>query len=296
MSREVINIRGITIQEMVKSVPHFTGLLLGSRGAGKSVMVHDIMYNIRFIGRAQVFSQQEINNDFFKVFVGDLFIFDEISEELIYNFWVAQSNLIRLAKQKYEQTKKETGVGKKTNVSILLVFDDCQSTANKWSKYPVIKQIFLEGRHRKITFLMTMQYVVGMDPTLRSNFDYVFIFHAAGRTTQEKIYKEYGGVFDNFMEFRDAMNSLCTDRSCMIVKIRSDGTTSVNEKVFHYRAHTNIPPFSFGCKTFKKYFDENYDKDWQDRDYISMNMFSKGKDKGKGKINDKNNRPVIVKN
>ena len=38
-----------------------------------------------------------------------------------------------------------------------------------------IRGIFMNGRHWRITFMLTMQYCMDLPPDLRTNIDFVFI-------------------------------------------------------------------------------------------------------------------------
>ena len=49
------------------------------------------------------------------------------------------------------------------------------SSKHLWLKDPSVLSIFNEGRHYQLTFILAMQYSLGIQPELRSNFDYVFL-------------------------------------------------------------------------------------------------------------------------
>ena len=55
-----------------------------------------------------------------------------------------------------------------------LILDDCLYD-NTWSKDKWMRSVFMNGRHYKLLFLLTMQYALGVPPNLRTNIDYVFI-------------------------------------------------------------------------------------------------------------------------
>ena len=55
------------------------------------------------------------------------------------------------------------------------VMDDCMSSKNEWLKDPKMLSIFNEGRHFQITFLLSMQFSLGIQPELRSNFNFIII-------------------------------------------------------------------------------------------------------------------------
>lgn len=55
------------------------------------------------------------------------------------------------------------------NPNFLLILDDCAYNANIWSKYSEIKEIFMNGRHHKITFMISFQDDKLLDSGLRKN-------------------------------------------------------------------------------------------------------------------------------
>jgi hypothetical protein len=55
------------------------------------------------------------------------------------------------------------------NPNFLLILDDCAYNANIWSKYTEIKEIFMNGRHHKITFMISFQDDKLLDSGLRKN-------------------------------------------------------------------------------------------------------------------------------
>lgn len=55
------------------------------------------------------------------------------------------------------------------NPNILLLFDDCAAQSNIWSKSPIMKELFFNGRHNYITQIYTLQNDKSIPPFLRSN-------------------------------------------------------------------------------------------------------------------------------
>lgn len=55
------------------------------------------------------------------------------------------------------------------NPNFLLILDDCAYNANVWAKFNEIKEIFMNGRHHKITFMISFQDDKLLDSGLRKN-------------------------------------------------------------------------------------------------------------------------------
>lgn len=85
----------------------------------------------------------------------------------------------------------------KINPYISVILDDCLYDSS-WTKDKGIRSIFMNGRHHKILFLVTMQYPLGITPTLRSNVDYVFILRENIVSNRKRIYENYAGMFPSF--------------------------------------------------------------------------------------------------
>ena len=49
------------------------------------------------------------------------------------------------------------------------------SSKGSWIKDPNILELFFNGRHHHISFILTMQFSLGIPPEMRSNFDYIFL-------------------------------------------------------------------------------------------------------------------------
>ena len=75
-----------------------------------------------------------------------------------------------------DDNKKRSAAGKKMKDDrVLLLMDDCMSSKGKWLKDDQILELFFNGRHHHISFILTMQFSLGIPPELRSNFDYIFL-------------------------------------------------------------------------------------------------------------------------
>jgi ABC-type dipeptide/oligopeptide/nickel transport system ATPase component len=78
------------------------------------------------------------------------------------------------------------------NVNILLIFDDCAATAKDWGKSEIIKKIFYQGRHYKITTIISLQGDKELIPVIRQNAFTVFF------TTLQCATGFFGSTSNNF--------------------------------------------------------------------------------------------------
>ena len=136
------------------------------------------------------------------------------------------------------------------------------SSKHLWLKDPSVLAVFNEGRHYQLTFILTMQYCLGIQPELRSNFDFIFMLGEDFVNNRKKLYEHYAGMFPSRDVFEQVFLQVTNNYGCMVIDNRLR-TTDIKKKVFWYKAKPR-KKFSIGSKKFnrfhKKYFDKNHDK------------------------------------
>ena len=143
---------------------------IAARNRGKSVCIKDILSYHTNIPIGMVISPTEHANSYFQHFIPKLLIHDEYSPELI-NKYVQRQQKISGKYKKELETNGFSSVDPRS----FLVMDDAMYDKS-WVNDANIRKIFMNGRHYKILFLLTMQFPMGISPALRTNIDYVFIF------------------------------------------------------------------------------------------------------------------------
>jgi hypothetical protein len=241
-------------------LPNATILLLGRRRSGKSFLARDIFYYHRDIPRGIVFSGTENANPFFGDFIPDTFIHSEYSPDLIDTVLANQGLKIRKAR---EQGVKD---GLLESNRFFIVLDDMLADASSWKKEKTIQEIFFNGRHFNIFFILTMQYPLGIPPALRSNIDYVFIFNEPSIKNRKKIYEDYVSVIPSFDVFNNILDFCTQNHECLVVK--TTGTsTDMKDQVFWYKA-TEHEDFKVGHPKLWEYHNSRYNsKHKNERDH-----------------------------
>ncbi len=110
--------------------------------------------------------------------------------------------------------------------------DDCFSQF----KDPKFKELMLNGRHYHLWTILTLQFPVSINPSIRSNMDYVVLFADENEQNQRRLYEKYGGVFPTFELFQQAFIEMTScEYGCMVI---NNGTFSKNVRdiVFWYKA------------------------------------------------------------
>ena len=216
-------------------------IFIGKRGSGKSCLVTDILYHKRQIPVGVVMSATEEGNHHYKGFVPDLFIYNDYNKEVIERVLERQKRIIN------------SGTTKKSSSFILL--DDCMYD-RKYMKDTCIRQCFMNGRHWKLFFMLTMQYCMDLSPDLRSNVDYVFILRENIVQNREKLYKSFFGIFPTFDMFNQVMNACTENYECLVLDNTSK-SNKIEDCVFWYKAKIK-KNFKVGSPAIWAYHQKNY--------------------------------------
>jgi hypothetical protein len=230
--------------------------MIAKSGSGKSWVVRDIMYHIKDIPCGTVIAPTDRMTKFYNEFVPPSFTHHEYVETIIPKVLKRQKNMLSLNEERKKQGKKTV------DPRTFLIMDDCMSSKHLWLKDPNILSIFNEGRHYQLTFILTMQYSLGIQPELRSNFDFIFLLGEDMYSNRKRLYEHYAGMFPTRDIFDQVFLQITENYGCMVInnRIRS---TDIRKKVFWYRAQ-KTPEFTIGIPKYIKWneknFDENYDK------------------------------------
>jgi hypothetical protein len=229
--------------------------MIAKRGSGKSWVCRDIIKRQSDLPGGMIISPTDKMSSFYSDFFPDLYIHYEFSTDIIKSLLQRQEQIIEKAKQKKIE-------GKKVDPRVFLLMDDCMSQKATWAKDNTIAEIFMNGRHYQLTYMLTMQYSLGISPELRSNFDYIFLLSEDFISNQKRIYEHYAGMFPSFDSFQLVFNKLTDDFGCMVIdnKVKSKKLT---DKIYWYKSQ-NIPnDFTIGNPQFRKFHERNYDSEWK---------------------------------
>lgn len=201
--------------------PCRTMVCLAKRGSGKSVLIRDIMYQMRSkIPCGIAFSASEEGNGAYAEMMPKSFIYDDFSPEILEKF---------VNRQKYMVTNK------KKHPEAFCIFDDMTYDAKKFMKDPNLRFIFLNGRHFKITMILSSQYALDLPPAIRGNTDYVFVLRENVVANQEKLWRNFFGVFPTFKMFQQTLMA-CTEDYGMLVLNNCAKSNKIEDTVFWYKA------------------------------------------------------------
>ena len=207
-------------------------LLIGKKDTGKSFLVRDILHHTQDcypIGT--VISGTEVANEFFQHMVPSKLIHDKYKPEIVINVVKRQLAL----KQQRNHTKSTT-----MDPRAFLILDDCLFD-DTWIRQESTRYVFMNGRHVDLTTMITMQYPLGVPPSLRTNVDFVFILRENIIGNRKRIYENYAGMFPTFDMFCQFMDQCTENYECLVI-CNSSSSNKLEDQVFWYKA-SDHPPF-----------------------------------------------------
>lgn len=217
-------------------------VLIGKRDTGKSFLVRDLLYYQQEIPIGTVISGTEEGNGFYCKMVPKLFIHNEYNSAIIENILKRQRTVLKQVKKEMEAYKRST-----IDPRAFVILDDCLYD-NTWSRDKLMRLLFMNGRHWKVMLVITMQYPLGIPPTLRTNIDYVFILRENYIANRKRIYDNYAGMFPTFESFCQVMDQCTENYECLVINNNSK-SNKLQDQVFWYKADDHND-FHLGSKEF----------------------------------------------
>lgn len=245
-------------------------VFIGKRETGKSFLVRDMLYYHQDIPVGTVISGTEGANSFYSKLMPGLFIHGEWNETIVNNYIKRQKKVVK-------EMNKHKAYGKESNIDprAFFILDDCLYD-NSWVKNKDIRALFMNGRHYKSMFIITMQYALGIPPNLRTNIDYVFILRENINSNRKRLYEQYAGMFPSLEVFNQVMDQCTENYECLVINNNAK-SNNLSDQVFWYKADTHAD-FKICHPMFWKYHEENYSPDSDDEEEYDLD--SKRKKKG----------------
>ena len=204
-------------------------IFIGRRRTGKSTLVKDLLFHHQKMPLGTVISGTEESNDFYKSIIPPILIHGEYNPAIIAGFCKRQRIVCMKVKEEMERTGQA-----RIDPRSFLIMDDCLYD-NSWLTDKNIRYLFLNGRHLKVFFLITMQYPLGIPPVLRTNVDYVFILREPSPSNRQRIFNNFGSAFPSFDFFCQIMDACTQNYECVVINNNSL-SNRLEDIVFYYKA------------------------------------------------------------
>ena len=192
------NILKINKFSMDNIKPRRNILIIGRRGTGKTTLINDILYHIqKKLDTAYAICHD--NREIFESHLPKSNVYNNYSPEFIQEL---MQELINLKEQK-------------ENKNIGLIFDDCMYEKGIM-KTKELREIHLNGIDCGLWFINSFQYLMDIEPDIRSTIDYVFIFRDKTLSSRQKLHQNFFNIFKNFDDFCTVFDSLDT-YECLVL-------------------------------------------------------------------------------
>jgi len=210
-------------------------VLIGKRNTGKSFLVRDLLSTHTSLPIGTVISATEKVNKFYSNMIPHILIHDEFQPKII-------ENVVKRQEAVFDKKQQEVDTygGSSIDTRAFLILDDCLYDSS-WAKDKNIRFLFMNGRHIHCMFIITMQYPLGVPPSLRTNIDYVFILRENYLSNRKRIYENFAGMFPTFETFCTVMDQCTQNYECLVID-NTKSSTKLEEVVFWYKAE-NKPQF-----------------------------------------------------
>lgn len=194
--------------------------VVGRRGSGKSVIIKDLLYYKRNkLPYGIVMSGTEAGNGFFSKFVPEIFVFDDFNGP-------ALEKLV----ERQKKASKKGAMGK-----VFVVLDDLAFDSSIMKK-PILRFIFMNGRHLNIFLIFSSQYVSDLGPpAIRANIDILLVCREAIQANRWRLYNMFFGCFESFEDFNKVLNA-CTENYGVLVLDNTKLSNKPEDCVFHWKA------------------------------------------------------------
>ena len=235
-------------------------VMIAPSGSGKSWIVRNILYAMRDIPCGTVIAPTDKMNKFYDEFMPPCFIHHEYKSEIIPKLLGRQSKILEKNERRVKEGKNPV------DPRVYLVMDDCMADKDKWIKDPKMLEIMNQGRHFKLTFILTMQYCLGIQPELRTQFNFVFLLGDDNAASRKKLHEHWAGVFPKRDLFEQVFLQVTENYGCMVINNRIK-TTDITKKVFWFKAK-EVPDFKIGINQYKQFHEQRYDPEHQNKQQL----------------------------
>ena len=233
-------------------------VFIGKRETGKSFLVRDLLYYNQDLPVGTVISGTEGANQFYSKIMPSIFIHGEYSDHIISNYVSRQKKIV-----KAHNAEKNNYGQSNIDPRAFIILDDCLYDPS-WVRSKDIRALFMNGRHYKSMFIITMQYALGIPPNLRTNIDYVFLLRENIVSNRKRLYEQYAGMFPNFDYFQQVMDQCTEDYECLVIHNNAK-SNKLQDQVFWYKADSH-DDFQLGHPECWKLHNANYNPDHDDSD------------------------------
>lgn len=219
----------------------FNMVLIGHKHTGKSTLIKDFMFHLFKLKypRVVVFSGTEESNHFFSSFVPPEYVYYGADIDIITNIISNQRDIVKSVSEAEEKLGSSCNV----DVRLLIVLDDVMFNKTLLN-HEVFRYIFFNGRHNKISIILSTQYLMWIPSEYRANIDHLVVLRENIPKNRIKLYESFMGCFESKQVFFSALDQLTNNFECMVLDTTQTELTP-ETMIKWYKAALTLPPFKF---------------------------------------------------
>ena len=221
-------------------------VVIGKPGTGKSTLIASILYAKKHIFPCGVaFSGTEDSNEFYKKIFPDTFIHSSYDESAIANYIKRQ----KLSKKYIENFPWA-----------ILLLDDCTDQPGIFNKSLQLN-LYKNGRHYKMLYILSLQYCMDIKPAIRTNIDGTFILRETNLRNRRSLWENYAGIIPDFELFCTIMDKICDDYTALYIH-NNHTSNKLEDCIFWYKAKQVSKDWKFGAPEFHQFHYDRYNPDY----------------------------------
>ncbi len=216
--------------------------IVSRRGSGKSFCSKYLCSFKKHIPYGFIMNGTEEATKAYAPMCPDLFIFTK---------WEPKQVEILMARQKRQIHAN------KPLTSVFIIMDDIAYDKKIFSD-KIFRELIMNGRPLKIYIQVCVQYVFDLNPAIRENIDYLFVFFTPGKVMRKKLYDNFfGGLVDDFATFCSILDATTQNHEALVLD-NTKSSSKISDCLFWFKA-SEVPPFRMGSTGFWSHHDKNYD-------------------------------------
>ncbi len=221
---------------------------VGKKKTGKSFCIKDFLYHHRDYPVVTAISGSEESNSFYTELIPPLFIHGRYESSIVNRITERQRKVVSLSKSQQVDPRA------------IFIMDDLMYQSKEWINDEQIRYISQNGRHLQLTWILTLQYVLGIPPAFRTNIDYVFIMRNNIQQDRKRLFDAFCGMFPSYDVFCQVMDQVTEDYGCLVIHNGSK-SNKLEDQVFWYRAEQH-DGFRLCSKELWQYNEKQYHNDF----------------------------------
>jgi hypothetical protein len=207
-------------------------------GTNTSNITKDLLYNIKEIPVGVCITN---SNDYDK-HIPYKFIYNEYSPQILDNILKRQ----RIIVKNVMDNLKVMNIN--DSQLFILIDNKCISNLSSFSTDKNMRELFLNGRHYHIRYILSSDYPLLLTPMLRCNIDLIFIKETTNMNYKKDIYDRYANIFDTFESFCNTLDE-CSKYNSYLVIHNSSHSIKLEDMIFYYNA-IDHGDFKVGCEDY----------------------------------------------